>query len=78
MAIAAQGDVEIVAQEMGQGDVPAAPEFNNALGPVGAEEVSRQTDPDHEGERRRHVRIAGEVEIDLRRIGQHAQPGFGG
>ena len=38
-------------------------------------EIERQLDPEHPRQADRHVRIAGEVEVQLKRVGERAAPG---
>ena len=47
MLVAAKGNIEIVTQETGQGDMPAAPELDDRAGLVGAVEVDRQANAEH-------------------------------
>ena len=75
LAVAAQRQVEVVAQPGRERDVPAAPEVRERFGPVGRVEVLGQHEPEHQGEPDRHVRVAAEVEVDLERVGDHAHPG---
>ena len=76
-AVAAEGNIDVIAQEAGQGDVPAPPELADRGGAVGGGEVQRQGEAEHEGEADRHVRIAGEVEVDLQCVGARGSPGLG-
>ena len=75
-AIAAERDVEIVAQELRQRHVPAPPEIDDRGRLVGRVEVQRQEDAKHQRDPDRHVGIAGKIEIKLERIGQRADPGL--
>ena len=75
-AVAAERDVEIVAQELRQRHVPAPPEIDDAGGLVGRVEIERQEDAEHQRYADRHVGIAGEIEIELEGIGQRADPGL--
>ena len=38
-------------------------------------EVLEELEPEHAAEAHRHVRVAGEIEVDLERVSQHADPG---
>ena len=75
-AVAAERDVEIVAQELRQRHVPAPPEIDDASRLVGRIEIQRQEDAEHQRHADRHVGIAGEIEIELERVGQRADPGL--
>ena len=72
--VAAQRDVEIVAQEARQRDVPPMPEFGDAFCLVGRIEIERQNDAEQERHADSHVAIAGKIEIDLQRIGERPAP----
>ena len=76
-AVAAERDVEVVAQEARQRHVPAPPEVADRHGAVGRVEVERQPQAEHQREADRHVGVAGEVEIDLQRVGAGGDPGLG-
>lgn len=74
LAVAAQRHVEIVAQEVRQRDVPAPPEFDDVGRLVGRAEIQRKLHAQAQRQADRHVRIAREVEIDLQRVGERAEP----
>src|ERR1700722_1463756 len=76
MPVAPERDVEIVAQELRQRHVPAAPEIDDAYRLVRRIEIQRQEYAEHQRDSDRHVGIAGEVEIQLKGIGQRADPGL--
>ena len=76
-AIAAERDVEIVAQPLRQADVPAAPELGDRARPIGQTEIARERKAERDAKPDRHVRVAGEIEIDLDRVGRKPEPGFG-
>ena len=73
-AISAQRHVDVVAQEARQRHVPAAPEVDDVRGPVRRIEICGKLDAEHAGQPDRHLGIAGEIEIDLERVGEHAGP----
>ena len=74
-AVAAQGNVEIIAQVAAERHVPSAPEILYVQRLVGRIEIDGQ--PDIEQERRpdRHVAIAAEIEIELEGVGETGRPG---
>ena len=74
LLVATQRNVEIVAQEARQRHVPAAPEIGDVHRLVGRVEVQWQAHADHVGQADRHVRIAGEVEVELQGVSQGAAP----
>ena len=73
--VAAQRDVNIVAEPGAKGDVPAAPEFGDAAGDVGVVEVLRELKAQHPPEADGHEGITGKVEVDLEGVSDDAQPG---
>ncbi len=77
-AVAAQADVEVVAQPGRQADVPAPPELGDRLADVGLVEVLHEAEAHHQAEADGHVAVAGEVEVELRGVGQGAEPGVAG
>ena len=54
-AVAAERDVEVVAEKTGEGDVPAPPEIDDVAGFVGRVEIERKRDVEHPPEADRHV-----------------------
>ena len=54
--------------------MPAAPELRGGLGNVGIVEVFRQAEAEDPAQADGHIRIAGEVEIQLEGVGDAAQP----
>ena len=46
-AVAAQGDVDVIPEPGGQGDVPAPPELGHALGDIGVIEVDAELEAQH-------------------------------
>src|SRR5205823_6075836 len=69
-------NVEIVAQKLRQRHVPAPPEIDNGGRLVGRVEIQRKKDAEHQRYADRHVGIAREIEIELERVGQRADPGL--
>ena len=74
--VAPQGDIDGVAQESAQADMPSTPEVGDVGRLVGAEKVHRKPDVEHPRQSDRHVGVSGKVEIDLQRIGQRRVPGL--
>ena len=72
-AVAAERDVHVVAEEAAERHVPAAPELRGRLRRVGVVEVARVLEAHHLAEADGHVRVAGEVEVDLEGVGGHAR-----
>ncbi len=72
--VAAQWNVKIIAQKVRQRDVPTRPELHDAGRFVRRSEVDRQANAEQQRQSDRHVRIAGEIEVDLKCIGERAAP----
>ena len=71
--VAAERDVDEVAQEARERHVPAPPEVAEAGRAVGAAEVLREDVAHQQREADRHVGVAREVAVDLRRVGVGGQ-----
>ena len=74
-AVAAQGDVGVVAEEGAQRHMPAAPEVGDGGAAVGVREVLGEVEAHAAAQADGHVRVAGEVEVDLQGEGDDAYPG---
>src|SRR5205085_6946764 len=55
-------------------DMPAPPEFSDARGDVWEVKVLKERKAKHFAEADRHVRVAGEVEVDLQRVTNQSKP----
>ena len=73
--VAAQRNVEIVAQPAGERHVPAMPEIGDAEGQIRAAEIHREMEAEQHRHADGHVGVAGKIEEDLQREGDHAAPG---
>src|SRR5262245_6500339 len=73
-AVATERDVQIVAKPVRERDVPPAPEVLDRLGDIRIVEVLEDSESEHPAEPDGHVRVAGEVEVDLERVADDAQP----
>jgi len=71
-AVAAQGNVEIVAQPQGKGDVPTPPEVPQAERNIRGVEVVRDVEAEEQGQPLGQVGIARKIAIDLHGVGQDA------
>ena len=74
-AVAAQRDIQVVAQEARQGHVPAAPELRDIARFIRRIEVQRQAHAEQARQADGHVGISGEVEIQLEGVRQNPAPG---
>ena len=64
-AAPAQRDIEVVPEPGGEGDVPAPPELPDGAGEVGRAEVFHQPETQHLGAAQGHIRVSGEVAVNL-------------
>ena len=69
----AQRVIHVVAQEAGEGHVPAAPELADVRGGVGLAEVLGQVEAEQQRQPAGQVGVAAEVEVDLRGVRQQRQ-----
>ena len=76
MPVSAQRNVEIFAQPRGKRDVPAPPEIGDGFGAIWRIEIFREHESEHEAEPDRHVGVTAEIEINLKGVGDGAEPGF--
>ena len=74
-AVPAERDVEIVAQPVRQRDVPASPELGDGPADIGEAEVLQEVEAHHLPQADRHVRVAGEVEVELEHVRDRPRPG---
>src|SRR5207342_297096 len=74
VAVAAEWDVKVIAQEPGERDVPAPPEVGDVPCLIGRVEIHGQADAEETREADGHVRVTGEIKVELQRVGQHAKP----
>ena len=72
-AIAAKRNVKVITKPGRERDVPAPPEIPDGLCHVGKLEVFEKLEAEHFAHPNRHVRVAGEIKIDLERITKHGQ-----
>ena len=63
---AAQGDVEVVPEPVGQGHMPPPPEFCNGPGKIGCVKVLTQGEAHAVGHTQGHVCVGGEITVDLK------------
>src|SRR5262249_52018872 len=74
-AVATQRDVEVVAKEAGQADVPPSPELDDVGGAVRREEIDGESDVEEQRQPDSHIRVARKIEVDLNRIPERTKPG---
>ena len=70
------GVVDVGGEEARQRHVPARPVVDDVARLERAVEVRRQADAEQQRQADGHVAVAGEVEVDLQRVGQRAGPGI--
>ena len=73
MTVAAQRDVEVVAQPLRQADVPAMPEVPERRREIGRGEIRHEFDAHRARHAARHLAVAGEVEVDLAAEAEHGE-----
>lgn len=73
-AVSAHRDVDVIAEEGAEADVPFAPEIRHGGGGIGVAEVFREVESYGAAQTDGHVGITGEVEIDLQREGYDPYP----
>src|SRR5205814_9860318 len=73
--VSAERNVKIFAQPGGERDVPAPPEIGDRFRAIRRIEVFRENKTEHEAEPDRHVGVTAEIEINLERITDGAEPG---
>ena len=76
-AVSAQRDVEIVAEETAQRNVPSPPEVRDGIAAIRMVEVFLEMETQAAADADGHIRIAGKIEIDLQGESQQADPGTG-
>ena len=76
LAAAAEREVDVGRQKTGERDMPSLPELADVQALIRRIEVDRQLDVEHQRNARRHVAIAGEVEIQLEGIADGDEPRF--
>ena len=57
--------------------MPAPPEIPDGLRQVGEIEVFHESEAEHFAHPDRHVRITGEIEVNLQRVAKNPEPGSG-
>ena len=72
-AVAAHGDVEIVAKPRGEGYVPTAPKVGDGVALVGGAEVCGDVEPHPERKADGHVGIARKVAVELQRVAVYTE-----
>ena len=76
-AVPPQREIDVLPEPGGQGDVPALPKLYHRAGNIGVVEVLQEVEAEHLPQADGHVAVAGEIEIDLERVGRDAQPRAG-
>ena len=76
-AVAAERDVQVIAEPRRERDVPAAPELLDGVGDVRPPEVLGEPEAEHPPEADRHVGVARKIEVDLQRVADDPEPRVG-
>ncbi len=75
LSVAAQRDVDVIAEPCAHADVPASPEFRDAFGFVRVFEVFCEMKTEEFAEPDRHIGVAAEIKIDLEGKADRTEPG---
>ena len=67
-AVAAQGDINVVANPCGERDVPAPPKVGDAHRAIRCVEVDGEMEAQQQSNANGHIAIATEIAIDLQRV----------
>lgn len=70
----AQREVDVIAEPLAQRDMPAVPEVRDRLCHVGIIEVFLKLKAEHLAQADCHIGVATEIEENLQRVGQRADP----
>ncbi len=73
-AVPTERDIDVIPEKSGQRHVPATPELSDIGGLVGRIEVQWQAHPKKPCAPDGHVRVTGEIKIELHRVGERAAP----
>ena len=63
--VAAERNINIIPEPGGQGNMPAAPEFLDGKGKIGAFEIRHQTNPEHPGAADGNVGVTRKITVDF-------------
>ena len=74
LAVAAQRDIDILAEPAGKGHVPAPPELGDGTGDIGEVEVLGEIKAQHLAHADGHQGVTGKIKVELERIGDDTQP----
>ena len=74
LSVAAEWNIQIVAEPAGQRNVPAAPELLDGGRGVRIIEVFAEMEAEHASETDGHIAVAGKIEVDLQRVANGARP----
>ena len=74
LSVAAERNIQVVAEPAGQRNVPAAPELLDGGRSVRIIEVFAEMEAEHASETDGHIAVAGKIEVDLQRVANGARP----
>ena len=75
LAITSQGDIDIVAEETSERDMPTAPEVGDGVAAIGMTEVLVEVESHAASQSDGHIGITREVEVNLQRERHNTNPG---
>src|SRR6185437_10323129 len=70
--------VQVIAQPVGERDVPSPPEISDVFRGVGTVEVYRQLDPQQQRRADGDIGIARKIVVNLERVGVHGDQALAG
>lgn len=73
-AIPSQRNIDVIAEEGAQRNMPSAPEIRNGIGHIRIIEVFFIVEAAHQTHADCHIGIGRKIEVDLQHIGKHAEP----
>ena len=74
VTVAAERNVDIIAEERAEGHMPSPPELGRAPGDERIVEVFKEAEAEHSAKPDGHVGVSGELEIELQRKEQRTHP----
>ena len=74
-AIAAQRNVDVVAELRAKRDMPASPEFRRTARDIRIVEVLCKSEAKHPPQANGHIAVPREIKVNLQGVSQHPEPG---
>ena len=74
LPVSSKRNVQILLKPGAERNVPSLPEFTDGRADVGVVEVLQKLKAEHSAESDGHIRVTGEIIVNLQGIGQRTQP----